>query len=466
MLKNMDAWIKRALTILIGGIVFYLTLLSAFSTSAGEERNFAAAGERDIAYYNFYLSDSVLLHIAVLFIFIFAVTAVVRKFNSRKNRVLPKMEWVNCFIFFIVGMLWIFLTRMHPISVFFYYLHVTLFGKNAYLSIQVSNLLAATTALLVVKRLSDLIFSAESDKKIGIEVQLAYMLYVPYLLYITFIYGTILGFSFSLLAMYYEVKFLQQGKIKYVFLSALFISFAVAFKTNSLIMMVAMLLFLIYDILMEYKKKESLFFLIMILLAQFLFTQGIQLFMSSKSGYEVSKGMPKANWVAMALQESRYAPGTWNGYSVHLYEDANYVYEDANRLAINSIKKSLNAFMEDKSEAVRWPGKKMAAQWNEPYFGAIEISRNREGAENMPKPVDSIIYGRAGYIILSYLNFLQTIILFGCFMYFMLSKCKNIKRESLLLGVAMLGGFAFHIFGEGKNQYVLPYFLLLIPYSV
>lgn len=296
MLKNMDAWIKRALTILIGGIVFYLTLLSAFSTSAGEERNFAAAGERDIAYYNFYLSDSVLLHIAVLFIFIFAVTAVVRKFNSRKNHVLSKMEWVNCFIFFIVGMLWIFLTRMHPISdqqkvlsiaeqmslgdfsqfrvnegylwrypdqmgiVFFYYLHVTLFGKYAYLSIQVSNLLAATTALLVVKRLSDLIFSAESDKKIGIEVQLAYMLFVPYLLYITFIYGTILGFSFSLLAMYYEVKFLQQGKIKYVFLSALFISFAVAFKTNSLIMMVAMLLFLIYDILMEYKKKESLFF--------------------------------------------------------------------------------------------------------------------------------------------------------------------------------------------------------------
>lgn len=503
MLKKMDVWVKRGLAVLIGGIIFYLTLLSAFSTSAVEERNFAAmAGESDIGYYNFYLSDNVLLHIIVLFVFILIITAVERKIKDRNNYIPKKIEWINCLVFFIVGMLWIFSTRMHPISdqqkilsiaeqmslgdftqfrvnegylwrypdqmgiVFFYYLIVTVFGKFSYLVIQVCNLLAATIALFIVKQLADLIFSTGSDKKIGIGVQFAYMLFVPYLLYITFIYGTILGFSFSIYAIYNEVQFLQKRKMRYVILSVLFISLAVVFKTNSLIMMIAMLLFLLYDIIMETRKKESLFFVVMILLTYFIFTQGIQLFMSNLSGYEVSRGMPKTNWIAMALQESRYAPGTWNGYSVHLYEDANYVYEDANKLAVNSIKKSLKSFMNDKSEAVRWLGKKLAVQWNEPGFGAIEISRNRMESIDIPKVVASIVYGRAGYIILAYLNFLQTIVLFGSFMYFTLSNCKNIKRESLLLGVAMMGGFAFHIFWEAKNQYVLPYFLLILPYSV
>lgn len=501
-LKIFDTWIKRILTFFITGVLFYLTLLSVFSTSAGEKRNFTSVeGEKDIAFYNYYLPDNIMIHLLILLFFVIIIYFVASKVGNKKfseNRI----AWGNFFLFFFLGMVWILITRLSPISdqykilniaeqmtignysqfqtntgylwrypdqmgIILYYFFITLiFGNYNYLVIQICNLIAAAFTLIVIKKLSHLLWEEENGWT-GILIQLSYMLFVPYLFYITFIYGTTLGFSFSIMAIYMEVLFIRQRDIKAAILSAIFIGLAVIFKTNSIIMLIAMVLFLFYDLFIEHKEyKKSILFLVMIITFQFFFTQGIHLFMSNKSGYEVSEGMPKLNWVAMALQESRYAPGTWNGYSVSLYEKANYDYEDANQLAVESIKKTLHSFWNDKSEAVRWLGRKQAAQWNEPCFGAIEISRNRTGYSNIPKFAKSVINGRLGYYIIIYQNYLQTIILFGCLMYFILTKSKNIKRETLILGVVMMGGFLFHIFWEAKNQYVLPYFWIIIPYCV
>ncbi|RJW35673.1 hypothetical protein DXC97_22485 [Lachnospiraceae bacterium TF09-5] len=502
MLKIVDLWIKRVLSFIIGNILLYLCLLSVFSTSAGEKRDFSSvAGKEDISFYNFYLPDNIIKHLIILLLFIFIIyflSSSLKRIGKNLNR----YSWLNCLLYFLVGMVWILITRMPPISdqqkilniaeqmvmgvytqfqtnsgylwrypdqmgiVYYYYLITLIFGKYNYLVIQICNLIVATIGLVFVKKLADVFWSKECTC-IGFGIQLSYMLFIPYLLYITFIYGTTLGFVFSLLAIYMEVLYLKQRKIKTAILSALFIGLAVVFKTNSMIMLIAMMLFLFYDLLIEHKEyKKTILFFVMIISVQIFFTQSIHFIMSSKSGYEVSKGMPKLDWVAMALQESRYAPGTWNGYSVHLYEEANYAYKDANQLALESIKKSLYSFWDDKSEAVRWLGRKQAAQWNEPCFGAIEISRNRIAAANMPKFAKRVIYGRWGYYIIIYQNYLQTLILFGCLMYFIFTKSKNIKRETLILGVVMLGGFLFHIFWEAKNQYVLPYFWIIIPYSV
>ena len=502
MLKTVDVWIKRVLSFILGNIIFYLCLLSVFSTSAGEKRDFSSvAGKEDISFYNFFLPDNIFKHLIILFLFIliiYFVSPYLKKIGEKLNG----YSWLNCLLYFLLGILWILITRMPPISdqqkilniaeqmvmgiytqfqpnsgylwrypdrmgiVYYYYLITSVFGKYNYLVIQICNLIVASIGLFFVKKLADVFWSKECTC-IGIGIQISYMLFIPYLLYITFIYGTTLGFVFSLLAIYMEALYLKQRKIKTAILSALFIGLAVVFKTNSMIMLIAMVLFLFYDLFIEHKEcKKTILFFIMIISVQIFFTQSIHLIMISKSSYEVSKGMPKLNWVAMALQESRYAPGTWNGYSVSLYEKANYDYEDADQLAVESIKKTLHSFWNDKSEAVRWLGRKQAAQWNEPCFGAIEISRNRTGPSSMPKFAKSVINGRLGYYIIIYQNYLQTIILFGCLMYFILTKSKNIKRETLILGVVMMGGFLFHIFWEAKNQYVLPYFWIIIPYCV
>ena len=77
----------------------------------------------------------------------------------------------------------------------------------------------------------------------------------------------------------------------------------------------------------------------------------------------------------------------------------------------------------------------------------------------------SLIYGRAYYQMAGIMDYLQTVILAGCVSFFILED-KRRPRETLLPAVAFFGGFVFHMFWEAKSEYVLPYFLMLFPYSV
>ena len=40
---------------------------------------------------------------------------------------------------------------------------------------------------------------------------------------------------------------------------------------------------------------------------------------------------------------------------------------------------------------------------------------------------------------------------------------KDLTNEQILLILIFIGGFAFHLFWEGKSRYVLPYVIILIP---
>ena len=49
---------------------------------------------------------------------------------------------------------------------------------------------------------------------------------------------------------------------------------------------------------------------------------------------------------------------------------------------------------------------------------------------------------------------------------YLLIKKKEPGLEKSHLAVAFLGGFLFHFIGEAKSHYVMPYYLLLMPYAV
>ena len=83
----------------------------------------------------------------------------------------------------------------------------------------------------------------------------------------------------------------------------------------------------------------------------------------------------------------------------------------------------------------------------------------------MPHTMKSLIYGEAYYRMTGMMDYLQTVILAGCVSFFILED-KRKPRETLLLAIAFFGGFVFHMFREAKSEYVLPYFLMLFPYSV
>ena len=208
--------------------------IKCFQYKPGEKRDFSSvAGKEDISFYNFYLPDNIIKHLIILLLFIFIIyflSSSLKRIGKNLNR----YSWLNCLLYFLVGMVWILITRMPPISdqqkilniaeqmvmgvytqfqtnsgylwrypdqmgiVYYYYLITLIFGKYNYLVIQICNLIVATIGLVFVKKLADVFWSKECTC-IGFGIQLSYMLFIPYLLYITFIYGTNLGFVFSLL---------------------------------------------------------------------------------------------------------------------------------------------------------------------------------------------------------------------------------------------------------------------------
>lgn len=502
MLNKLDIVLKRIIFLLVGGAVLYLLLLSVFGTSSAGSRNFArVAGKEEIEGYNYCLSDTFWMHIIVICIFILLMYLIVYWLKPiGKGKInINQISLRICIVYFTIGTLLILFTQFHPVSdsakileiaeqfeignytefrmnegylwrypdqlgiIFFYYIITLMFGNYNYLAIQFINLFAATIMGIISQKVSNMLWGENWFRAIGVEA--LYFVFSPLLFYVTYVYGTILGVCFSMLAIYMEIKFLKKRKLLNSLYSAIFIGLAVVFKTNSMIMFVAMFIFLVYDLIMEKEKKKTAIGIVILLSVQIFFTQGIQMFISNKSGMEISKGMPKLAWVAMGLQENRLAPGTWNGYSVSLYEEANYNYEKANDLALESIKNSVKGMWEDKSQAVLFFGKKMAFQWNDPFWGMNEMIRGRRSDIHIASFVDKIINGKINYFMWFYLNFLQTIILMGGMFYILLCRTKE-PRENSIMFVSFLGGFIFHIFWEAKREYVLPYFLMIFPYSV
>ena len=501
MLKKIDGILKWFVLILGGGAVAYLFLLSIFGTSYATWRVFGEInGEPDGDGYNYCLPDNAWIHLLVLILIVAAAYLLIRYVRPQ---ITVDTKWISLGIglFYLAAGSWLILrSQFGPISdsaklmhiaeqmvsgeyeafqrdvgylwrypdqlgiVFLFYLLTLIFGRYQFIAFQFLNLLAAAAIGFVARKICCILW--ENAEWTGTAAQFLYYIFSPLLFYVTYLYGTVLGVSLSLAAIYFELLFLRKGRrFVHAAAAALLMGLAVLVKTNSMIMLAAMLIFLVYDLIMEKQRGKTVLAAALLLIVQIVFTQGLHAFMSNQSGVEISKGMPKLAWVAMALQESRLAPGTWNGHSVSLYEQAGYDYDEANRLAIESIEDSLERMWGDRSEAVRWFGRKMAFQWNEPFFGVAEMIRGRESDIQVSPLVSNLISGRLYYQLRIYLNYLQTIILAGCLLYFILTGSRQ-RRENFILLVVFLGGFLFHIAWEAKREYVLPYFLMLFPYAV
>ena len=89
------------------------------------------------------------------------------------------------------------------------------------------------------------------------------------------------------------------------------------------------------------------------------------------------------------------------------------------------------------------------------------------GGANLSEPVDTGGEGRLlapSGLYLGVCNWFQTFIYMGAFL-FLLFAGRKLRWEQLIPAVIFIGGFLFHMAWEGKGQYTICYFILLIPYA-
>ena len=473
--------------------VAYLTLLSFFSTSSVQLKKVVSEWEPErLEEYVFSLPDSPWKHLAVCVCLLLLLCLVFSFWKKKRG----KLVWL-CIPFFAVSVLFILWADLYPVSdpgkilgiarqikeqnyeqfgiggymhrypdqsgiVLLYYGIHCLFGGKDYLAIQIWNALLLTGAYFLLGRISDLLWG-DKDGNVQDMTMLFCIAFFPALLYVTFVYGMIPGLAFSILAFYLQLEYMRTGKLIYGIGAAVSISFAIVWKTNSLIMFIAMCVFLVYDLIMEKgeKKKKTWIVLAALIVIQRFSAWTVDAAMESLTGIEVAEGMPKTAWIGMGLQETGGAPGVWNGYSVSLYEENGYDYEKTNEAAKEKIEERIHIFLDDRSYGVDFFGRKNAAQWNDPAFGSLAVVDGRE--EDGKKKLDNLCHGPLKYKIMGAANYLQNAVLMGVCFYLFLG-IKRQKRGEMLLGIAIAGGLMFHMFWEAKPQYVLPYFMLLLPY--
>lgn len=296
------------------------------------------------------------------------------------------------------------------------------------------------------------------------------LLFFPMACYVTFVYGNLIGMALSTLGIYYAWKYLEEKKNIHIVLGVVFTALAVIIKENFLIPMIGIIIFLVFDLIRKPCKK-SILFLISLLLVTIGVSNGVRIHMEHITGQEISEGVPTLAWVAMGMQTGYMAYGWHNQYNEDVYRDNNCNTQATNQVVKKEIAERIHKFASNPGYMVKFFYQKTISQWNNPSFEGFWINDPliRHSERSNDKKLSSVLESIAGEPgnrwINMYCNIYQTMILLGTCAWLLLGR-KEIRFNQLLLATIFVGGFIFHFIWEAKCQYVMPYFVLLFPYTV
>lgn len=487
-LNNDSNIITKALSLIMILLTGYLSIVSLFSTAyISEDENL------------YYIKDNALINIAIVAIFLITVLFLKDKISKLLEGNEAKLVLINSIILTAILVYFVLSTKLYPlydqakllnvvkqlnrfdysafipggyedrcrvqwgITVYFYIIS-RIFGNVSITAIQLLNVFYIIVSNFLIYRISSIMFS----KKSGAIIHLAVCLFVSQWFYSSFVYGTLPSFMFALLATYIFMKEKASisGKIVSVAIASLSISIAILLKTNSLIILIAVVLILAYNFVRN-AKAEYLASIMTILIIYVLSSKGLSFYINDMTRFETG-GIPNNAYITMGLMEnSDKGPGWYNGFNDDVYIENEFNNEKASAESAIKLKELLNGFKNNPANLVSFISRKTVSQWNEPTFESLYILYKRDSLTNTPVWFKnlSVPTSNLNKTIREIMNIIHILVLFGAFSYFVL-EYKNITIKKLVLAVIIIGGFLFHTVWEAKSQYILVYFMLLIPYAV
>lgn len=497
-------WMKRFVLILFALIVGYLFIASIFSTCyLGSYRYMNAAQVEEInVEHTFYVQDSYIQHIVVFAVFSLLLVLCKAKGGRNAEKANGRQSLTGTAVCIAAGLLAVFLVlygqyppkfdqkhvvdaaaalNAHDYSdfevggylfifpfqmgiVMYFQVLSRLFGSYNYIAFELVNALFIVLAYWLYMKIADILW----DKECRCQTQTAVvcLLFVPFILYTTFLYGTVVGMAFALLSFYNILLYERNFKIRCLLFAGVSIGLATVLKSNYTVYMIAEIIYILLKLLADKGCERRKIYGRLLLIFAVVLCFGIGRFGVSQSirnaskGEEV-KGIPMMAWVVMGLQDGKCAPGWYNAYNNTVYEKNDYDYDKTNEAVMNDLKSRVKGMLGRPSETTGFFVKKVSAQWNNPTFQSLWILEDRSGRET---PVWILQEkGRAVYTFFT--NLLQTWILAGAFLYAVF-RWKKGSMEELILPVTFIGGFVFHLFWEAEGLYAILYFPLLLPLCV
>lgn len=297
-------------------------------------------------------------------------------------------------------------------------------------------------------------------KSAGVCILLAEFLDLPIILYVSFVYGTVIGLFFSLLAFY---LFCKSERKSVLFLASCSMALACLLRMNNMVFMIA---FNIIGILLAITKKKAKALIVLIsIVVLFAGRYGVNKIYELRSGMEIPKGEPLTLNIAMGFSENEErAPGWYNGYTWDKYLELGCDYELSDSFAKEEIRKSLTHFGNDPLYALSFMQKKIDSMWLNPDFQGL-WNNEHHGQYVACAPIIYNLYtGELHQVAGIILSFILFLIYMGTFLFFLLH-FKSISWKQCGIALCFIGGFLFHLFWEAKAQYVIVYYCLLFPYA-
>ncbi len=285
----------------------------------------------------------------------------------------------------------------------------------------------------------------------------------------TFTYGILIGLAFSVWSVYHAIRYIKEDRWQNAVFSIILMAFSVLFKYNNMILLAAVCIALILHAI---NKKKLLAVIMAVLMA--VCAVGLQKAViasySARSGAELKTQVSQTLYAYMGISESNMAPGWYNGLAMETLRDSKMDVDAANKIASEGIRSRLDTLSRS-GQMFEFLKKKLLSQLNEPAFESIWLSQVRKHnipeGETLSPVVDSVYSGGLSVLFDNWFNYYVMIVYmsFTAGMVWLIAR-RKLSPEMIILPVAVLGGVMYHMLFEGKSQYLLPYFVLIIPFAV
>lgn len=337
----------------------------------------------------------------------------------------------------------------------YFMIHIKLFQSHALSSLRFTNILFSLLGYYSLYQISFLLFKHEKVQKL-----LVCLLFCSFQLffYNFYIYANVVSYASALFSVYMLLLYFDKHKILYITLSILSIVFASITKNNSLIILLAEIIFIVLHIIQT--KRVQLILAILVLIAgQYFASTGIIRFYEKRIQYPFShNSLPRIVWIATGLNYDKDHPGGYNGIiETFHYEnnfDRNYTELEAKRYMNHALSRLKNpqhffSFFTNKL-AVSYANNEYDA------FGQFRALPQSEINKN-------IISGPINWMLKYYFDIAANCISIG--LLYLFFQIKKITNTQLLPACIVVGGFLFHLIWEVKAIYLYQYFLYLLPYA-
>ncbi len=367
-------------------------------------------------------------------------------------------------------------------------------GENFNILLQLSNAFANAFTILLLVRITNKLSSSKVAPLIALLLSSCFF---GTIYYSTWEYGNLLGNTLLLASAVKCIEAFDGSKIQIskTISSVLFMVFACLIKSTLAIAAIA--LGITFFLLGLKRKRYGLLpLLVMPYVLYSLVLGALNAYVGSITGCDFSGEIPLMSHVTMGTgggleweaeitgnDEIAFAtemPGFYNGYVNQLDKDEEY-YSVANKYY---LKKRLERYEEYPDLFARFFCKKLLIEWTDPTFGSlIESNWDRDSVDigastrrSYTAFARSFYYGKANIVTTALMDIDQSLIAIGAF-FELLSLVFSLRGHrikysqgipnisNLFLIIFVIGGFILYIFWEDKSQYIMPFYIAMLPYA-